>query len=137
MMGDNPDRIDMVASGECPDPKTATMADWSKWVEANYPYDPKWNSWLFRRLPHRRHPQGSKRELDDLRGIQDRSQAADFARLWFHLGTSEYERSFEANERFAKAKAAAEEKRRQEFEQSQESAPRAQFKRGKAQQWQE
>lgn len=135
MIGDHPDRIDMLASGDYPDPRTATMSEWSEWVEANYPFQERWEKWLGTRQAHRKPIPGSRQELEDLRGVRDRDQTADLARLWFHLGTPEYERAFEANERFKEAKAREEMKRRQELEQE-SSAPKN-TKRGRAQQWQD
>lgn len=64
-----------------PDRK-ATQADWLVWVDAEYPYDRRWEIHLRRRQPHERAPVGSPTELRDLHGVRDREQAAMFAALW-------------------------------------------------------
>jgi hypothetical protein len=135
MMGDHPDRQDMILSGEHPDPKTASMSEWSQWVEKNYPYDERWRLHLLTR--QRKPVVGSRAELDDLRGLLDRSMAADMARLWFHLGTPEWEKSYLDAQRFkAKMAAAAEAKRLAGQQEEPQGASRS-SKRGRTQQWED
>jgi hypothetical protein len=55
---------------------------WSQWVELRYPFDSKWERHLKTRQPHQRPPMGHADELNDLRGMRDRSQAAMFAIFW-------------------------------------------------------
>jgi hypothetical protein len=59
-----------------------TNGNWFEWVNRRYPFDDAWERHLLTRTER---PQPcSEEQLDDLRGIVDRSLAAMFAELWFH-----------------------------------------------------
>lgn len=62
---------------------------WLEWVNTEYPYAPGMERWLRTRQPHQRAPVGSRKELDDLRGIRDRSTAVMLARLWVNANRHE------------------------------------------------
>ena len=90
MTPDHPDRQRLLSEGSHPDLTNGTPGDWVEWVDANYPYSPEYRHKLLKRW--QRPAPGSLHELLDLCGISDRWQAADLARLWFYLGTADYER---------------------------------------------
>lgn len=133
MILDHQDRQRLLAEGKHPDLKSGTPDEWREWVNANYPYSPEYHRKLIKR--YQRPAPGSLHELLDLCGLPDRSQAANLARLWFHLGTRDYERSFDSNERFKRVQEARV-RDAQQAAANQES-PRAHSKRGRAQAWQE
>jgi len=135
MMIDHPDRIDMIASGEYPDPHKATSEQWRLWVDAKYPYDSRWRAHLLTRQ-HRPFP-GSAEELDDLRGIRDREQASSLAALWFHLGTREWERARRSTEQHEAHQRAEQERKRREADEQSNETPTRTNKRSRAQAWQE
>ena len=65
---------------------------WHEWLEASYPFTEQWARHLRTRMPDKRAPVGTEKELDDLRGLIDRSQAVDFAQLWVKINPTEAKR---------------------------------------------
>ena len=69
--------------------KTATIpakpvnGDWFAWVQNHYPFDPRWEHHICHRTERER--PGSAEELNDLRGLRDRHQAAELAQMWFYV----------------------------------------------------
>jgi hypothetical protein len=59
--------------------------DWLAWCDTFYPFDPKWETILLVRQPDDRATPQSQSELNDLRGIRSREQAALLASVWFHI----------------------------------------------------
>lgn len=106
MTSDHPYRENLVRKGDYPNLKDATQADWLQWVDSKFPFSPEHHQRLLRR--HVSPDPGSELELSDLRGMPDRLQAADWARLWFYLGTRDWERAFRANKQFKRAQEARE-----------------------------
>jgi hypothetical protein len=90
-MTDHADRQRLLIEGNYPSLAKANEHDWLAWVDRNYPYSAAYEQKLTRR--HTRPQPGSMHELLDLCGIRDRKQAAGLARLWFYLGTKQYERN--------------------------------------------
>lgn len=90
-MTDHTDRQRLLTEGNHPSLAHAKADEWLAWVDAHYPYSAAYEQ----KLTHRQtRPQpGSMHELLDLCGIRDRKQAAGLARLWFYLGTKQYERN--------------------------------------------
>lgn len=67
----------------------ATDDEWLRWIDREFPFAPGMERWLITRQPHQRGQVGSRRELEDLRGIRDRSMAVMLARLWLNANRSE------------------------------------------------
>lgn len=59
--------------------------DWLTWADQHYPFDPKWETILLKRLPEDRATPQSQSELNDLRGLRDRTQAAMMASVWYNI----------------------------------------------------
>jgi hypothetical protein len=57
------------------------------WADIHYPFDPKWETILLTRLPEERAAPQSQSELNDLRGLRDRNQAAAMASVWYNIRT--------------------------------------------------
>lgn len=55
--------------------------NWLAWVNRNYPFAEDWERYLCTRTE--RPEPGSDEQLNDLRGVCDRRQAAELAELWF------------------------------------------------------
>lgn len=66
-------------------PQPAPDGMWLDWVDAFYPFDPKWETILIRRQPEERATPQSQSELNDLRGLRDRNQAAMMASVWYNI----------------------------------------------------
>jgi hypothetical protein len=61
--------------------------DWLAWADTHYPFDPKWETILLTRSPEHRATPQSQSELNDLRGLRDRNQAAMMASVWYNIRT--------------------------------------------------
>jgi hypothetical protein len=62
---------------------------WLAWIDSEYPFAKGAETFLLTRLPEKRAAAGSRRELNDLRGISDRSLATFLARLWAYRNGDE------------------------------------------------
>lgn len=60
-------------------------SDCLAWVDQHYPFDPSWETILLRRMPEERATPQTQSELNDLRGIRDREQAALLASIWYRI----------------------------------------------------
>lgn len=67
-----------------PKPTNQTESGWLVWVDSNFPFDKQWQRFLLRRGPSERPEFGTYESLEDLRGIEDRMQAAVLAAHWWN-----------------------------------------------------
>lgn len=63
-------------------PEKPQDGDWLAWCDRNYPFDPRWERHLLTRTE--RPKPATEQQLNDLRGIADRSMATHLAQLWFY-----------------------------------------------------
>jgi hypothetical protein len=68
-------------------PEPPADGNWDAWVDAHYPFDPKWQQHL--RCRNRPPKPGSGEQLNDLRGVPRELGAAYLAQLWFYCTSHE------------------------------------------------